>query len=95
MLAWFLSLAAAATLPGLPDVPFDETAEGAWVLAQELPTVLADAGVGKEKNRRASYIAMVAIAFGVGVALERGEHGIEPIAHRVLGADHFERRGHV
>ena len=45
MLAWFLSLAAAATLPGLPDVPFDETAEGAWVLAQELPTVLADAGV--------------------------------------------------
>jgi uracil-xanthine permease len=32
--------------------------------------MLADAGVGKENNRRSSYIAMVAIAFGVGVALE-------------------------
>ena len=33
-------------------------------------SMLSDAGVGKENNRRASYIAMIAIAFGVGVALE-------------------------
>ena len=34
-------------------------------------SMLSDAGVGEENNRRASYIAMIAIAFGVGVALDQ------------------------
>ena len=44
MFAWFAA-AFAVTLPGLPDIPFDETEEGALVLGDPLPEALSEAGV--------------------------------------------------
>jgi len=45
MLALFVGLAHALTLPGLSDVPLTEADDGSLVLSEELPELLANAGV--------------------------------------------------
>ena len=90
LLLFLLAMAQAAGLPGIP-LPFDQGAEGRWVVGSNLPSSFAEAGVQPHEAVMigdTSFDMEMAVAAGVraiGVAwgyheprelLDTGAHGV-------------------